>query len=97
MAEPWHLEGFGNRLDEWIDVEGPGDWLRMLVGNWVLSRIDDPYGGLRREPHFDNLWFGVIPGSLDDDGTVVACSLWISETTHSVRCDRIATLSWPIE
>ena len=60
MAEPWHLEGFGNRLDEWIDVEGPGDWLRMLVGNWVLSRIDDPYGGLRRESHFDNLWFGVM-------------------------------------
>jgi hypothetical protein len=97
MGDPWHLEGFAARLDEWIDLERPDDWLRVLVGNWVLSRIEDPYDGLRREPGFDNFWFGIIPGSLDVDGTAVACSLWMSEISHGVRCDRIATLSWPIE
>ena len=96
MAEPWQLHSFSNRLDEWIELEHPEDWLRVLVGNWVLSRIEDPYDGLRRVPDFDNLWFGVVPGSLDADETVVAGSLWIFEHNHSVRCDRIATLSWPV-
>jgi hypothetical protein len=97
MAEPWRLAGFSDRLDEWISLEAPPDWLRVLVGNWVLSRIEDPYGGLRRQPDFDNLWFGVVPGSVTEEGTAVACSLWIYERAHAVRCDRIATLSWPIE
>lgn len=97
MGEPWQLEGFAERLDEWIDLERPDDWLRVLVGNWVLGRIQDPYDGLRREPDFDNLWFGVVPGSLDVDGTVVAGSLWVLEAAHSVRCDRIASLGWPVE
>lgn len=70
--------------------------LRVLVLNWLLSRIDDPYDGLRRQPDFDNLWFGVVPGSLHS-GEVIACSLWVFEQNHSVRCDRIATLSWPVE
>ena len=95
VADPWRLQGFQERLDEWIDQETPEDWLRVVVVNWVLSRIDDPYDGVRREPGFDNLWFGVIPGSRDGDD-VVCCSFWVYEVDHRVRCDRIATLGWPI-
>lgn len=96
MVEPWRLVGGEERLDEWVDLEGPADWLRVLVLNWLLSRVDDPYDGLRRQPDFDNLWFGVVPGSLHS-AQVIACSLWVFEHSHSVRCDRIATLDWPVE
>lgn len=96
MPESWRLIGFEERLDEWAELEGSADWLLMLVLNWLLSRIDDPYDGLRRQPDFDNLWFGVVPGSFNDD-MVVVCSLWVFEGTHTLRCDRIATLSWPVE
>ena len=51
-------------MDEWVDLEGPPEWLRLLVLNWLLSRIDDPYEGLRRQPDFENLWFGLVPGQL---------------------------------
>lgn len=78
--------GFSDRLDEWTDLEAPDDWQRVLVGNWVLSRIEDPYDGLSRQSGFDNLWFGVVPGSLNADGLAVACSLWIS--VHSAPFTR---------
>lgn len=95
MPESWRLVGFEERLDEWAELEASADWLRVLVLNWLLSRIEDPYDGLRRQPDFDNLWFGVVPGSLDDS-TVVVCSLWVFEDEHTIRCDRIATLGWPV-
>lgn len=86
MAEPWQLQGFGEQLDEWIELEQPYDWLRTLVVTWVLGLIDDPYPGLHRERGFDNLWFGVVPGSLNGD-EAVCCSLWIDEKARRVRCD----------
>ena len=95
VDEPWQLEGFSEQLDEWVELEQPEDWLRILVVNWVLGLINDPYQGLRRESGFDNLWFGVVPGSLNND-EAVCCSLWIDEAARRVRCDRIATLGWPI-
>lgn len=98
MGEPWRLSRFQERLDEWIDLEDPDDRLRIVVVNWVLSRMEDPYDGLLRQQGFDNLWFGIIPGTGDLSArSAVVCSLWIEETAHSVRCDRIATLSWPID
>lgn len=42
------------------------------------------------------MWFGRVPGTYQPgDGTVVVCSLWIEETTRTVRCDRIGTLTIP--
>lgn len=61
-----------------------------------MTRFDDPYHGVRREKGFANLWFGPIPGSADGSGTVVACSYWIEEETHTVRCDSFATLNEPL-
>lgn len=97
MPEPWRLARIEERFEEWVGLEQPADWQRVLVLNWLLGRIDDPYEGLRGEPGFDNLWFGVVPDSLSENGTVVACSFWIEEQAHVVRCDRISTLSWPTE
>ena len=63
---------------------------------WVLTRLEDPYAGMQRQPGFPNLWFGRIPGTYQPGGsTVVVCSLWIEEASRTVRCDRIGTLAIP--
>lgn len=90
------MVGFEERLDTWISIEAPFDDLRLTVTAWMLTRFDDPYQGVRRAHGFDNLWFGVIPDTAHDDDRVVCCSYWIEETTRTVRCDSIATLSWPV-
>jgi hypothetical protein len=93
---PWQLRAFLERLDDWAQREYPSDELRRLVTAWILSRYDDPYQGVRREPGFDNLWFGKIPGShRSGDGTVVTCSYFINEATHTVQCDNFGTLNLP--
>ena len=78
-ADVWALENFEACLDAWIEHERPSDELRILVTAWVLSRFDDPYVDVRREPSFDNLWFGAVPGSVHGEGRVVVCSYWIHE------------------
>ncbi|MFJ8690210.1 hypothetical protein [Micromonospora wenchangensis] len=42
-----------------------------------------------------NLWFGPVPGS-DENGTAVACSYFVVESTRTVKCVGLATLSRPI-
>jgi hypothetical protein len=92
----WSLAGFLDRLDAWSEQEkAPGD-LTLLVTAWIMSRYDDPYGGVRLEPGFDNLWFGPVPGSEDGRGRVVVCSYWISERSRTVTCNGFATLDLPI-
>lgn len=69
----WLLEEFEACLDAWISLEAPDDDLRLVVTEWVLTRFDDPYQGVRREPGFPNLWFGSIPASVHA-GRIVVCS-----------------------
>jgi hypothetical protein len=92
----WTLSNFIDGLDRWIALENPDDDLRVHVTAWVLTRSDDPYQGVRREPGFDNLWYGAIPGSIHPPSSLVVCSYWIEEAHHSVRCESFATLSMPI-
>lgn len=97
MTSPnWRLVNFVERLDDWIDTEGPADDLRLVVTAWVLSRAEDPYTGVRPEPGFPNLWFGPVPDSVHGTGQVVACSYWVEEREHIVRCDSFATLNLPL-
>ena len=91
----WELVDFLRRLDRWAELEQPDDELRRLVTAWILTRFDEPYQGVRREPGFDNLWFGRVPGS-EVGGTVVTCAYWIEEDRKVVRCDSFATLSLPL-
>jgi hypothetical protein len=93
--QPWQLENFLERLDDWIAREGPAHDLVLVVTAWLLSRMEDPYQGARREAGFDNLWFGVIPNSGDHAGHVVGCSYWIFESRRAVRCDNFGLLNWP--
>ncbi len=92
----WKLEGFEECLDRWIALEQPVVDLRFVVLEWVLTRADDPYKGVRRQAGFDNLWFGPVPRSGDGRGNAVACAYWVEERPRTVRCDSIATLAQPI-
>jgi hypothetical protein len=91
----WSLENFGDRLDAWAEGQQPDDDLRVIVTAWALSRMDDPYQGVRREPQFENYWFGTVPDSLRGDH-VVTCAYWIFERERIVRCDSFATLGLPL-
>ena len=95
-AGRWGLVGFLERLDDWETREGPSDDLRLVVTAWILSRFDDPYQGVQREPGFPNLWYGEVPGTAHGHAQIVVCSYWIEETARTVRCDSIATLSFPL-
>jgi hypothetical protein len=92
----WRLERFLTEFDLWTEREHPGDDLRVIVTEWVVGRQDDPYRGVRREPGFENLWFGAVPGSDDGAGRVVVCSYWIVEAQHLLRCNSFATLGLPL-
>ena len=91
----WSLANFLPELDRWVAQEQPSDELRRQVIDWIFSRYDDPYQGVRREPDFENLWFGAVPGTRRA-GRLVACSYFIYETSRTVACDSFATLTWPI-
>lgn len=92
----WVPEGFEGCIQAWDDREQPPDDLRAWVVEWIFTRLDDPYQGVKREPGFPNLWWGVVPGSLHGSNMVVVCSYWIVETSHVVRCESLASLSWPV-
>jgi hypothetical protein len=95
-APRWSLTDFVDRLDAWIDLEQPDRDLRLMVTAWILTRYTDPYQGVRREPGFDNLWFGKIPRAVDLDDKQVVCSYFIFERARVVRCNDFASLSWPV-
>ena len=59
--------------------------MRFTVTEWILTRYDDPYEGVRREEGFPNLWFGIVVRTGD---AAVVCSYWIEESRHVVRCVR---------
>jgi hypothetical protein len=96
IRSAWTIEGFLERLDMWVAQESPAERIRWVVTAWVMTRMDDPYLGVQREPTFDNLWFGPVPDTDTPDGHVVVCSYWIIESTHTVRCDTFATLRRPV-
>lgn len=92
----WTLQDFLLRFDQWAAQEDPDEDLRLQVIAWILSRADDPYQGVRREPGFDNLWYGSIPFTQHDRDQVVICAYWIHELSRAVRCERFGSLSLPI-
>jgi len=91
----WRLVGFLDCLDDWAAQEQPSDDLRVVVTAWVLTRFDDPYAGVYRQPGHPNLWYGVVPESSDGRRNVVVCGYWIEERDRTVRCDSFATLAVP--
>ena len=97
----WTLLEFLPQLDAWIAAEHPLPELGVLVTDWIFTRISDPFGNARRVPGFADYWQAVVPGSdhFDDfaERSGVVCLFWIDVTDGTVRCDRFASLSLPIE
>jgi hypothetical protein len=84
----WQLNGFEERFEEWLAAEqlaGYGD-IELIEWIWIHARAQNPYAGVRREPGFDNLWWGKIPGSVDGRGRVVTCSYFVNESDGTVQC-----------
>lgn len=92
----WKLEGFDDHFDDWVLREDPGADLRVLVLDWIMTRHENPYRGVKRESGFDNLWWGQIPESEDGRGNVVICSYFVWVASSTMTCNGIATLSWPV-
>lgn len=46
---------------------------------------------MRREPGFENLWWGKVPDSADNLGRVVTCSYFINEADSTIQR---ATFGW---
>jgi hypothetical protein len=92
----WKLVRCEEALKDWDAREKPDGDTRLLVASWVMSRHDDPYAGVRREPNFPNLWFGRIPDTDDEEGAVVTCSYFIHARIRVVQCNMIARLSPPL-
>ena len=89
------LEDFLDRIDVWADSQQPSQDLVLHVMAWLLTRYEDPYQGVRREPGFDNLWQATIPHT-HHRGYVVVCSYFIYEGERKLRCNAFATLGWPV-
>jgi len=85
----WHLVRFIEHLDAWVERESPDQDTRLRVVDWIMSRHDDPYTGVIREPGSANLWYGRIPGTRDADRTIVVCSYYVFDSVKIVRCNRI--------
>jgi hypothetical protein len=99
-ASDWVLLDFLPKLDEWVAAETPRDDVRIVVTDWIFTRVADPFANARRVEGFPDYWQAVVPDSehLDDNVELcgVVCLFWIDVRGRSVRCDRIASLSLPI-
>lgn len=91
---PWTLVGFLDRFDMWALSEPVADDLRLEVLEWVLSRVNDPYEGAKREHRIPNLW--ITPACyIEGASRAVVCSYWIYESERLVKCDNFGTLTVP--
>ena len=66
------------------------------VREWLRSREEDPFAGIRYVPGIEDYFFGVVPGTMGTDGRVVTCAYWVQRDDRIVRVDMISTVSWPV-
>lgn len=92
----WLAVEFDGPVRRWVEEYQPSLTAIENVQNWIYAREADPFSGVRLVPGFDNLMFGVVPGTLDADGRVVTCTYWVQRADHILRCDMISTASWPV-
>jgi hypothetical protein len=96
----WNLAGFDDWLDIWINNDAPDQDTRLHVAAWLVTRVDNPYDGMKREGVDEYgmghplLWGGWVPDTVWGSQGVY-CSYLIFEETGTVRCNSLATLSWP--
>jgi hypothetical protein len=92
----WLALGFDDPVKHWVREYAPRLAVIRNVRDWIRSREVDPFAGVRIVPGFDDLFFGIVPGTMGDDGWVVTCSYWVIRADSVVRCDVLSTASWPV-
>jgi hypothetical protein len=80
----------------WVREYAPSLPVLLTVRDWLRSREENPFAGIRYVHGFDNYLFGVIPGTMGDDGRVVTCTYWVFREDWTVRIDMLSTASWPV-
>jgi hypothetical protein len=78
----------------WVEIESPDGATQLRVIEWIAARREDPTQGVQRELDFPNLWWGRIPGTMDDARTLVSCSYQILARTKIVRCLSIGRVGY---
>lgn len=73
----------------------------MRVLDWVFTRSEDPFLQARRVSGFTDYWQAVVPGAehFDDHAEycAVVCTYWLDVAANEVQCDRVASLSLPLD
>lgn len=82
----WALARFEIEFDLWVERANPSLDLRVVVLDWTLSRMVDPYQGAVREPDFDNLWRARIPESMNERDESVYSVYFLHERQKLVDC-----------
>lgn len=93
---PWRIEQVDACLDRWHQIDNPSPDLQVIVADWLMTRIVDPYEGATADADQPDLWFARVPDSGDGCGNVVTCSYRVDKANGTVTCDIIINLSWPV-
>ncbi|MGH3938179.1 MAG: hypothetical protein ACRDTG_06025 [Pseudonocardiaceae bacterium] len=93
---PWRIEQVDICLDRWHHIDNPDPDLQVLVADWLMTRMADPYEGATPDADQPDLWFAAVPDSGDGYGNVVTCSYRVNKVNHTVTCDIIVKLAWPV-
>lgn len=91
----WLLLGTEECLDRWAATEHPPEDLRIIVANWLMTRMDNPHRDVDRMPDFPGWWFGKVAGS-DHGWSAVYCTYQINEAERVVQIRGINTLNRPV-
>jgi hypothetical protein len=91
----WTLDNFDTWLARWRVSESADDDLQIIVADWIMTRVIDPFKGAEPTLGQPDLLFAWIPGSGDGCGSMVCCSYRVDHATHTVTCDLINSLSYP--
>lgn len=93
MTKLYELQGFLAAFDDWIMHTEVSVHRRVQTYAWVMTRVEHPYEGARREG--PDYWFATVPRTASE-GQIVVCSFWIFEKSKTVKCDNFGILSLPV-
>jgi hypothetical protein len=95
-SDSWIFVRFEELFVSWVQRESPDEGTQVKVIDWIRDRRGDPFAGVLRDTGHPNLWFGRVPSTLDDDGTLVTVTYQILMRTRVVRCMLIGRVGLPM-
>lgn len=88
MPDAWKLDLFYDRLEDWAAERVLTRRERDAVSAWLDAvRADPRRAGKQADmDKFDNLWFALIPGTLNDAGEWLTCTYFIHFAERVAQC-----------